>query len=379
MKDELGWTRSPECDTVALEPLERSVPWNDPPVPRSLGALRVVAVGGGTGLPVVLAGLKRTLLATEPRAAPPDPERLTAIVTVADDGGSSGRLRRAYGVLAPGDIRNCLLALSSDGVMSRLFGFRFSGHGDVAGHSLGNLILTALSLVHGDFTEAIERAEEILGVRGRVLASTAQNVSLVGELDDGGHVRGESAIGRADGRVRRIRLEPEDAPLLPQAREALRRADLVVIGPGSLYTSVLPPLLLRGLPEAIEESGARVVLVMNVMTEGESTGLSAAGHIQALRRHAPRLPIHDVLLNTTPIPHRMLARYAGLGAFPVACDERHIAALGCRVVKRQLLAASRKVRHDPRAVAAALLELIACDGLGPTVAEIQARSGPLPY
>ncbi len=375
MKDELGWTPGPECEAVSTESPGRDGALRRPSAPRSLGGLRVVAIGGGTGLPVVLAGLKRTLLATEPRGAPPDPERLTAIVTVADDGGSSGRLRRAYGVLAPGDIRNCLLALSSDGAMSRLFGFRFSGDGDVAGHSLGNLILTALSLVHGDFSEAVKRAEEILGVRGRVLASTTQSVALVGELEDGGTIRGESAIGQACGRARRIRLEPEDAPLLPEAREALRRADLVVIGPGSLYTSLLPPLLLREVPDAVAESGARVVLVMNVMTEGETLGLSAAGHLRALRRHAPQLPLHDVLLNTTPIARRVLARYGARGSFPVACDDRQVADLGCRPVKRRLLAVSRKIRHDPRAVAAALLEVIAGQGPGPPAAALVAQAG----
>jgi uncharacterized cofD-like protein len=353
MKDDFSWTSVTDYDE-SPEPLG---PCAGPPLSRGASAPRVVAIGGGTGLPVVLAGLKRTLLVAQGDGARPEPERLTGIVTVADDGGSSGRLRHAYGVLAPGDIRNCLLALSNDEVMRRLFGFRFSGASDLAGHSLGNLILTALSLVHGDFSEAVRRAGQILGVEGRVLAATAENVSLVAELKGGGRVRGESAIGRSARRVRRVRLDPEDAALLPEAREALHRAQLVVIGPGSLYTSLLPSLLLRGLPEAVAASGARVVLVMNVMTEQESVGLSASAHLEALRRHAPRLPIHDVLLNTTPIPERVLRRYAARGAFPVVCDEERIAALGCRPVKRGLLAVSRKVRHDPQAVAAALLEL----------------------
>jgi len=369
MKDDHGWTSFPD---YGWELPDGSAPSASP----APNALRVVAIGGGTGLPVVLAGLKRTLLAGQPNGAPAKPERLTAVVTVADDGGSTGRLRRAYGVLAPGDIRNCLLALSNDETMRRLFGFRFSGSSDVAGHSLGNLILTALSLVHGDFPEAIRRAEEILGVAGRVLASTAESVSLVGELEDGRRVRGESSLGKATARVRQLRLEPEGATLLPEAREALRRADLVVIGPGSLYTSLLPPLLLRELPEAVAESGARVVLVMNVMTEQESRGLSASAHLEALRRHAPGLPIHDVLLNDTTVPDRVRARYAARGAFPVACDEDNLAALGCRVVKRRLLADSRKVRHDPRAVAAALLELAACHAAKRPVLESAARMSP---
>lgn len=372
MKDDLGWTWVTDYGSERPEGAE---PLANTPAPRS-NRMHVVAIGGGTGLPVVLAGLKRTLLAAQPDGAPARPEQLTAIVTVADDGGSSGRLRRAYGVLAPGDVRNCLLALSSDEMMKRLFGFRFTGSSDVAGHSLGNLILTALSLVHGDFPAAIRRAEEILGVAGRVLASTAESVSLVGELEDGSCVRGEASLGKATARVRQLRVEPEGATLLPEAREALRRADLVVIGPGSLYTSLLPPLLLRELPEAVTESGARVVLVMNVMTEPESRGLSASAHLEALRRHAPGLPIHDVLLNDTAVPDRVLARYAARGAFPVACDEGSLAALGCRPVKRKLLADTRKVRHDPCAVAAALLELAACHAAKRSVLESAARMRP---
>ena len=331
---------------------------------------RVVAVGGGTGLPVVLEGLKRTLFAAVPRGAAEDPDRLTAVVTVSDDGGSSGRLRRAYGVLAPGDIRNCLLVLSeADRLMKRLFGFRFEGRRDVGGHSLGNLILTALSLSEGGLAEAVDRAAEVLAVRGRVLAATRADVSLVAELTGGAEVRGEAAITRAGGRIDRLRLAPDDAALEPRAVAALRAADLVVIGPGSLFTSLIPPLLLRGFSDAVAESGARVVLVMNVMTErGETDGLTAAQHVLALRRHAPRLPLHDVLLDTTPIPDEVRARYAAGGAAPVPADLREIEALGCRPVRRGLLAEGRKIRHDPRALAAALLELAAAGAPRPVEA-----------
>jgi uncharacterized cofD-like protein len=327
----------------------------------SLKALRVVAIGGGTGLPAVLRGLKRTLFAAEVWRGAGDRDRLTAIVTPTDDGGSSGRLRRAYGVLPPGDIRNCLLALADDdGPMRALFGFRFGGRDGVAGHSLGNLMLTALSLASGGVLRALEHAGQILSVRGRVLPATLADAVLTAELEDGSRARGETAIARAAAGVRRLALEPDDAPLPDAAREALMAANLVVIGPGSLYTSLLPPLLVRGVSQALACSRARVVLVMNVMTErGETDGLTASDHLRVLLQHVPELPIHDVLLNAVPIPDGVLARYAAAGAEPVACDSQAIEALGCRPVRRGLLADSPKVRHDSRALAAALVELVA--------------------
>jgi uncharacterized cofD-like protein len=330
------------------------------PSRRPLAGLKVVAIGGGTGLPIVLSGLKLALGSLRRAGDDPRLDSLTAIVTVADDGGSSGRLREAYGVVAPGDVRNCLLALSDDRVMTALFGFRFAGSGDLAGHSLGNLILTALNLMHGDFSQAVERAAQILAVSGRVLAATPSGVALAAELQDGRRVRGETAIRRAGGRIRRLRLEPGDARPLPAALDALREADLVVIGPGSLYTSLIPPLLVRELPEAVAASGARVALVMNLMAErGESDGLTAAEHVKAVIRHAPRLPIHDVLVNSAPIPEPALERYALEGGMPVVCDRREIESLGCRAIQRSLLAEGPKLRHDPRALAAALLQLAA--------------------
>jgi uncharacterized cofD-like protein len=346
------------------------LPTTSLPRPRALGQLRVAAIGGGTGLPVVLEGLKRALFAS--LDGPSEAERLTAIVTIADDGGSSGRLRRAYDMLAPGDIRNCLLALADgDGPMKELFDFRFDGRGEVAGHSLGNLILAALSRTQGDFSKAVESAAEILSVRGRVLVSTLANVTLVAEMDDGTRVRGESTINGSRRKIRRLRLSPEDAPAEDRALEALRAADLIVIGPGSLYTSLIPPLLVRGVPEAIAESGGRVVLVMNAMTEpGESSGLTAPAHVTAIRDHAPGLPIHDVLLNTTPIADEVLVRYAAEGAVPVPWDTHSVEALGCRPLLRGLLRDGPKVRHDARALAAALLELV----LGPAQRLAKVRS-----
>lgn len=320
--------------------------------------LRVVALGGGTGLPTVLRGLRASLFDSRPWDADRDQARLTAIATVADDGGSSGLLRAAYEVPSPGDIRNCLVALAgSDPAMSDLFDFRFARKGEVAGHSLGNLILTALTELEQDFSRAVRRAAGMLAIRGRVLPSTARNVVLSAELSDGTVIEGESRIAGAQSPVRRLRLEPSDAAALPEAVDALERADLIVIGPGSLYSSLIAVLLVRGLPEAIARSRARVVLVMNLMTEpGETDGHTGADHVMAIRRHAPTIPIHDVLINRTPLEPAQIARYASLNATPVRADVQLLRALGHAVVESDLLAAGADVRHDPEKLGRALIE-----------------------
>jgi 2-phospho-L-lactate transferase/gluconeogenesis factor (CofD/UPF0052 family) len=280
------------------------------------------------------------------------------VVTVADEGGSSGRLRRAYRVLAPGDARNCLLALSDgDGAMAALFRFRFGGDAEVGGHSLGNLILTGLSEVEGDLARAAERAGDMLGIRGRVLVATKEHVRLVAMYEDGGEV------------------VPEDAAAPAEVQAAIRAADLVVIGPGSLYTSLMPVLLTQGLVPTIAASGARVVLVMNLMTEpGETDGYTAADHIRAIRRHVPGLPLHEVLCNEAPFGEERIRRYSAEGAAPVALDSEALLALGCRIVRRDLVAESDKVRHDPGKLAAAILEAGAEAG-GPVVEPDPLRAG----
>jgi uncharacterized cofD-like protein len=282
-----------------------------------------------------------------------------AIVTAADDGGSSGRLRQAYRVLPPGDIRNCLLALADgDSTMASIFNFRFNGDGDVGGHSLGNLILTALSHLERDFSHAIERGSEILSIRGRVLPSTLEDVTLIAEFDDGRQVEGESRIALVRQPIRRVCLRPADVRALPQALEAIASADLVVIGPGSLYTSVIPILLVTELADALAGSAARVVLVMNLMTEpGETDHCTAVDHLLAIRRHAPGLPIHTVLLNATPIPEKVIESYAAGGATAVPLDTELLRALGCQPVERDLLLAGPKVRHDADKLGKVLLEL----------------------
>ena len=328
---------------------------------RSLDDSRIVAIGGGTGLPVVLEGLKHAFF-SELHAVHPerDRDRLTAIVTVADDGGSSGRLRQTYGVLPPGDVRNCLLALAdSNSTLAALFNYRFDGGDEVGGHSLGNLILTALSGLEKDFSKAIERGGEILGVRGRVLPSTTEDIRLRAEFADGTSIEGESRISSVPQTIRRVSIEPADAAPSADVVQAISQADVVVIGPGSLYTSLIPVLLVRGLREAIERSGARVVLVMNLTTEpGETDGYTAADHLIAIRRHAPDLPIHDVVLNATPIPGKLVRAYSASRAVPVSPDVELLRALGHRPVMRDLLHHGAKIRHDPHKLADAILGLV---------------------
>ena len=330
--------------------------------PPARAAPRVVGMGGGTGLPVLLQGLRAALFPPgwtwEPAR---DGDCLTAIVTVADDGGSSGRLRQAYQVLPPGDIRNCLLALSDgDPTLASIFNFRFEGAGEVAGHSLGNLILTALGRLENDFSEAVERGGEILAIRGRVLPSTLEDVTLRAEFADGSWVDGESRIASARRPIRCVTLRPAGARALPQARQAAEAADVIVIGPGSLYTSLIATLLLRDLAHDVARSRARVVLVMNLMTEpGETDGYTAADHLQAIRRHAPEVPIHDVLLNTAPISRSLIDYYAAEGAAPVPPDTGLLHAMGCRPVGWDLLGTGPLVRHDPHKLAQAVLALAA--------------------
>jgi uncharacterized cofD-like protein len=333
----------------------------------SLDELRVVALGGGTGLPIVLEGLKDALLTDGSVARREyDRDRLTAVVTVADDGGSSGRLRHAYGVLPPGDVRNCLLALANRGsTLAAIFNYRFDGGDEVSGHNLGNLILTALSRLEKDFPKAIELGSEILGVRGRVLPATTEDIRLRAELADGSWIEGESQISSVPRTIRSVFLEPQHPKPFSPAVDAALDADLVVIGPGSLYTSLIPVLLVRDFADAIRRSGARVVLVMNLTTEpGQTDGYTAADHLLAIRRHAPDVPIHDVLLNATPIPGKLVRAYSASRAVPVSPDVELLRALGYRPVMGDLLASGDKIRHSPHKLADAILGLVGKTRLG---------------
>lgn len=310
--------------------------------------LRVVALGGGTGLPVVLRALKGRVGA------------ITAIVTVTDDGGSSGRLRGEMGILPPGDIRNCLVALAeTEPLMERLFQYRFN-RGSLRGHAFGNLFIGALSDLLGDFEAAVEAASRVLRVHGRVLPSTLENVQLRALLADGREIRGETAIGRAGVPIRRIDLDPRGCRPVPAALEALAAADLVVLGPGSLYTSVLPNLLVEGIAAAIRAAPAVKVYIANIMTQpGETRGYTASDHLRAIHDHAGAGLVDRVLVNSGAIGAGRLGRYRAGGAEPVAADVAALEALGVRVHARDLVSRDPLVRHDPAALAEALLEIAA--------------------
>jgi uncharacterized cofD-like protein len=311
---------------------------------------------------VLLRGLKTVLVpAARAGGRARERERLTAIVTAADDGGSSGRLREAYQVLPPGDIRNCLLALAdADPTLSAIFAYRFGGDSErgVGGHNLGNLILAALSHLENDFVAALGCATRMLAVRGRVLPATLEDVRLVAEFDDESSVEGESRISIVRRPIRRVYLRPGGAPALPEARRAIAAADLVFLGPGSLYTSTIPVLLVEGIAEAIATSRARVVLVMNLMSEpGETDGYGPADFVRAIARHAPGVAIDDVLVNVAPIPDAVIRRFAAAGARQIAADREALIALGCRPVERDLLGADPHIRHDVSKLARAIVDL----------------------
>jgi uncharacterized cofD-like protein len=314
--------------------------------------IRIVAAGGGTGLPRVLAGLAPGFEPDEDR-----PVDVTALVTTADDGGSSGELRRAYGVPAPGDVRNCLVALASGpNPLASVFQHRFDGDGGLAGHTVGNVVLTALTQRLGDFGQAVAAAGALLGVRGRVLPASAGPVQLVAQLDDGRVVRGERSIARSSGHVVEVRLErPTDAPL--EAVEAILGADLVVMGPGSLYSSVLASLLPRGIPEALRATSATRVLVVNLFTQpGETDGYGAADHVAAVLRHLGEV-VDVALVHRLPVPASVAEAYAAQGGLPVAMDRDEIEAQGAVPYVTDLLAPGDLGRHDPQKLARALLAI----------------------
>lgn len=309
---------------------------------------RVVAVGGGHGLATLLRGLKAST------------SNLTAVVTMADDGGSSGLLRRGLGLPPPGDLRNCLVAMADDeSMMSRLFRYRFPDAGGLQGHSFGNLFMAALAEVTGDFELAVRESTQVLRVRGRVLPSTLDDVVLHAQLEGGGRVSGESTITSAEGLPRSVWLTPAAPRALPEAAAAIRAADLVVLGPGSLYTSIIPNLLVPEIRDAIAGSRGSVVYVCNVMTQaGETDGYSAADHLEALHRHGVAGLVDVVVVNEAPVSAGLRAAYRRLGAAPVLVDTARLDRLGVRVVRRELVVESDVVRHEPGRLADTLLSLM---------------------
>ena len=327
--------------------------------------LRIVAIGGGTGLSTLLRGLKRHVLSVSPSGAsvpapiPPYISRLTGIVTVTDDGGSSGRLRKELGVPPPGDIRNCMTALSDDEeLLSQLFRYRFSS-GGLDGHSFGNLFLTALAEVCGDFSLAVQLSSAILKTRGEIFPSSANsNLQIDALMHNGKRVRGETKITASRSGIAHLRLVPANARPLPQALDAILNADIVSIGPGSLFTSLIPNLLVRGVPEAITKSNALRVYICNLMTQpNESTGLTASQHIEALFDHAKCKVFDYVMLNYAPVPNELRARYAEDNAEPLYNDLDEIRALGVTPILGDYLDASHFARHATDRIALDLLNL----------------------
>lgn len=325
--------------------------------------LTVVCIGGGTGLATLLTGLKAHVHGPGGQggadALAPLVGRLSAIVTVSDDGGSSGRLREEFQVLPPGDIRNCIAALSEDeSLLMRLFEYRFGGNGTLGGHSFGNLLLTALAEVTGDFYKAVRMVGEVLAIKGRIYPSTLESVHLVAELEDGSTVRGETRISQSVSSIRRVKLEPDTCEPLPDALEAIRSADLVVLGPGSLYTSIAPNLLVRGVAGALRGSRARKIYVCNLMTQpGETSGYSASRHARALAEVAGSGLFDTVLVNSRIPPRSLVEKYHREGAEVVAFDPEGFGDSGAATVRRDLMSATDLVRHDPAALAREILAL----------------------
>ena len=318
--------------------------------------LRVVAIGGGTGLSSVLNGLKSYTRGADAAAPTLD---ITAIVTVTDDGGSSGRLRREFDVLPPGDIRNCMVALSEDSaLLSRLFQYRFAAGRGLKGHSFGNLFLMALTHIMGDFPEAVAASSEVLNIAGHIYPSTTANVSLEARLADGTAVRGETRISQSRQRIRSIRLMPRKVKPVAAAVAAIAQADVISFGPGSLFTSVIPNLLVDGIPEAVRSSPGVKAYFVNLMWQpGETTEFTASDHVRALYRHAGKNLLDYAVVNVRSITSRLKRRYAREAALPVEIDLDALAKLGLKVMPANLASLTDQVRHDPAATAAVVVRL----------------------
>jgi uncharacterized cofD-like protein len=326
--------------------------------------IRAVAIGGGTGLSTLLRGLRRYVASphqslADCEDAPCVISDLAAVVTVTDDGGSSGRLRRGFNMLPPGDLRNCMVALSEDEhLISRLFRHRFTTGEGLEGHSFGNLFVAALVEITGDFAQAIKLSSQVLATRGHIYPATNANVSLAARMDDGSLVHGETDITASRQRIVELMLDPVDAEPLPETLEAIESADLITVGPGSLFTSLITNLLVKGVSEALASSKAVRVYICNLMTQAnESLNLTASQHIERIYEHAHR-PIFDyALVNTAPVSRVLLDRYAGEGASPIVADIEAIEKLGVRCIAGDFAAEGDVVRHAADRVADAALRL----------------------
>lgn len=309
---------------------------------------KIVAVGGGTGLSTLLHGLKQYTT------------HITAIVTVADDGGSSGRLREEFDVLPPGDIRNCLVALAdAEPLMRQLFQYRFAEESALKGHSFGNLFITAMTKITGDFERAVQASSKVLNIRGRVVPSTNAKVRLAAEHEDGSVTLGESHISKADVPIRRIYLEPTHCEPTTEALMSIREAQAIILGPGSLYTSIIPNLLVEGITDAIVQSKALKIYVCNVMTQSREThSFRASDHVQALVAHTNPGIVQVCVVNTEPIPQAMQERYREEEAFPVEADVERIRQLGYQVVADNIISTQNYVRHDAEKISKLVIQFI---------------------
>lgn len=326
--------------------------------------INVVAIGGGTGLATLLSGLKEFV---KPGGAI---NMLSAIVAVSDDGGSSGRLRDELQMPPPGDIRNCMVALSEDSnLLARLFRHRFSGDGQLGGHSFGNLFLAALSEVTGDFAEAVKLSSEVLASKGHIYPATVSDVRLAARLDDGSTVKGETKIGKVGNSIERLYLEPEDCDPMPEALSAIASADVLTVGPGSLFTSLLPPLLVKDVAAAIAESGAVKVFICNLMTQpGETEGMTARRHLEIVRQYAPNINFDYLIVNNRPVSDVQINKYRLEGAEQIGVHGSISGETveGAAVIYDNLLDVAEKVRHHPEKLARTVLKLAARRG-GQTV------------
>lgn len=327
-------------------------------------SIRVAAIGGGSGLSTLLRGLRQYVASPNQDGddcaeGPCLISDLAAVVTVTDNGGSSGRLRRDFNMLPPGDLRNCMVALSEDEhLISRLFRHRFKGGEGLEGHSFGNLFVAALQEMTGDFAQAIKLASQVLAARGHIYPVTNANVSLAARMDDGSIVEGETEITASHKRIVELMLDPAEAHPLPETLEAIDRADLITVGPGSLFTSVITNLLVQGIAEALASSGAVRVYICNLMTQAnESLKLTASQHIERIYEHT-RQPVFDyALINTAPVSEVLLERYAAEHAEPIEADIDRIEALGVRCMTGNFAAEGDVLRHAAAPVAQAVLRL----------------------
>ena len=308
----------------------------------------VTVVGGGHGLSVLLRGIKSAT------------SNVTAVVTVADDGGSSGRLREELGIIPPGDLRNCLVALAdTEPLMEKLFQYRFRGESELAGHSFGNLFIAAMNEVTGDVEKALRESSKVLAVKGQVLPASKDHVRLDAIMEDGTIVEGESNIPEVHKKIHRVRLFPEHVQPVQSALDALTSADAIILGPGSLYTSIMPNLLVDGVAEALRKSKAVKIYICNVMTQpGETDGYTASMHAKAILDHGGKGVIDYMLVNSTPISSDMQAFYAKKGAYPVEVDEDAINALGVGFVKADIINETDVIRHDPDKLSRSVMQMV---------------------